>query len=107
MVGRAEGPLGDDGRDFAGQAGDGVYLEANYVDREISITISGAETQIQGLQTNTQAVRLFPIGPNYAHAQIEITGGVYNTDVAEYLMEGYICKLQDGKYVVTKEEAAE
>ncbi len=87
--------------------GDGVYLEANYVDREISITISGAETQIQGLQTNTQAVRLFPIDPNYAHAQIEITGGVYNTDVTEYLMEGYICKLQDGKYVVTKEEAAE
>lgn len=87
--------------------GDGVYLEANYVDREISITISGAETQIQGLQTNTQAVRLFPIGSNYAHAQIEITGGVYNTDVTEYLMEGYICVLQDGKYVVTKEEAAE
>lgn len=87
--------------------GDGVYLEANYVDREISITISGAETQIQGLQTNTQAVRLFPIGPNYAHAQIEITGGVYNTDVTEYLMEGYICVLQDDKYVVTKEEAAE
>lgn len=87
--------------------GDGVYLEANYVDRETSITISGAETQIQGLQTNTQAVRLFPIGPNYAHAQIEITGGVYNTDVTEYLMEGYICVLQDGKYVVTKEEAAE
>lgn len=87
--------------------GDGVYLEANYVDREISITISGAETQIQGLQTNTQAVRLFPIGPNYAHAQIEITGGVYNTNVDKYLMEGYICVQQDGKYVVTKEEAAE
>lgn len=85
--------------------GDGVYLEANYVDRESSITISGSKTQVKGTKETTEAVRLFPNDPNYAQAQIKINGGSYNTDITEYLQEGYECKQQDGMYVVTKIES--
>jgi len=85
--------------------GDGVYLESNYVDRESLITITGSKTQISGTQTGAVAVRIYPNGANYAHADIQISGGTYNTDVTEYVKDGYVCESKDGTYVVSENTA--
>lgn len=83
--------------------GDGVYLETNYTDRETVITIMGEETVIKCTHADSKAVRMFPTGSTYAQAQIKILGGSFNTDVSDYLADGYVTEETDGMYVVNPE----
>lgn len=81
--------------------GDGVYLEANYSDRDTRIYIYGNDTEIIGTQSNTCAVRMYPSEAEFA--AIEIFGGKYNTDVSDYVGTDYtLVKNSDTEYTVER-----
>lgn len=79
--------------------GDGVYVESNYTTWQTNVTISGEKTKIIGTESGTLAVRKYPIDAQ--SASVEITGGVFNTDVSAFVKEGYkVNKVSDGYEVV-------
>lgn len=82
--------------------GDGIYLEANYNDRESKIYISGDKTKVSGSKEGTLAVRLYP--QEQTEARIEISGGSFSTDVTSFVKAGYVAKESGGRYVVGKKE---
>ena len=77
--------------------GDGVYLEANY-DWSTKIIISGENTKIVGTENNTRAVRMYPEGRS--NASIEISGGVFSSDVSAFVKTGYEVNTTNEGYVV-------
>ena len=77
--------------------GDGVYLEANY-DWPCSITISGENTKITSTQENTLAVRMYP--DDKATDSIEISGGVFSSDVSKFVKSGFSVNNTNEGYVV-------
>jgi len=87
--------------------GDGVYLEANYTDREARIYISGENTKITCTDEagGALAVRLHPVDSTLA--SISITGGTYCSSVSAYLKDGYLQNTEGESYVVTAEESGQ
>lgn len=83
--------------------GDGVYLEANYTDREARIYISGEKTKItcKDEAGGALAVRLHPVDSTLA--SISITGGTYCSSVSTYLKDGYLQNVNGESYVVAAE----
>lgn len=79
--------------------GDGVYLESNYSNWQTKINISGDDTKIISTQPDTLAVRMYPT--NAPKADIEITGGVYSSDVSAFLPDGYSVSSTEEGYRVT------
>ena len=77
--------------------GDGIYLEANY-DWPCSITISGENTKITSTQENTLAVRMYP--DDKATDSIEISGGVFSSDVSKFVKSGVSINNTNEGYVV-------
>ena len=80
--------------------GDGIYLEANYIEQQTKITISGENTKVMGTQQGTLAVRKYPA--DVSQASIEISGGSFSSDVTDYLKEGYGISSSSDWYTVTK-----
>ena len=75
--------------------GDGVYIESDY-NYAISVSISG-NTEITHTASTAYAVRVYPEAP---HAKLEITGGTFDSDITQYLAEGYSCEEADGQFTV-------
>lgn len=80
--------------------GDGVYLESNYSNWQTKINISGENTKITSTQPDTLAVRMYPT--NAPKANIEITGGIFSSDVSAFLPDGYSISSTEEGYKVAK-----
>ena len=66
--------------------GDGIYIESNY-GYPISMTITG-DCEISHTARTAMALRVFPVAD---YVKVSIDGGVFTSDVTEYLSEDYIC----------------
>lgn len=77
--------------------GSAVYLETNY-EWSMSVVIEGAKTQITS--EKDWAIRVNE--PGASNASVQILGGTFNSSVAEFTPEGYVCQgTGDGKFVVS------
>lgn len=78
--------------------GSAVYLEANY-EWSMSVTIEGDKTVVTSEKDLAIRVNL----PNAPNATVTVKGGRFNTSVADFAAEGYICTVVDANWVVTKQ----
>lgn len=78
--------------------GDGIYIESDY-GYAITLTISG-DCEITHTASTAKAVRVYPAA---AHVKTNITGGIFDSDVTEYLADGYRCEESDGSFTVVPE----
>ena len=69
--------------------GDGVYVETNYNWSETTVEILG-DSRISALNPQSMAVRKYL--PDAANATIIVTGGLYSTDVSDFVAKGYECR---------------
>lgn len=77
--------------------GAAVYLETNY-DWSMSVTIEGDSTVVTSEKDYAVRVNV----PNAPNAEVQLMGGTYNTNVADFVPEGYRCDEVNQKWVVTK-----
>lgn len=80
--------------------GSAIYLEANY-EYGMSVTVEGDKTVVRSEKDLAIRVNL-PDAPN---ATVIVKGGTFNSSVAEFVAEGYICTETDQSWVVTRQEA--
>lgn len=77
--------------------GDGVYIESDY-GYPVVLKISGA-CEISHKAATAKAVRVYP---EATHVRTLITGGQFDSDVTQYLADGYVCTENEGRYTVTE-----
>ena len=77
--------------------GDGIYLEANYSAWYTVINISGDKTVVSSTSVGSQAVRQHPNSDTAPQASIHITGGIFSSDISDYVDAGYgVTKTESG-----------
>jgi len=77
--------------------GDGIYLEANYVNWTTTVIISGSKTNVSSAKA--MAVRQYPL--DVPQATLTVLGGSFDSSVSEYLPDGYIETENNGIYTVS------
>lgn len=99
------GPVAEGAHDNSGwtPTGAGIYVETSYQDRTMEVNVAGDNITV--LSDNGQAVMMYEEGAS--HASIVITDGIYSSDVAAFLPEGYTRVQQaDGRFFVGPQAAS-
>ncbi len=78
--------------------GDGIYIESNY-GYPVKLTITG-DCEISHNARTARAIRVFP---EAEHVKVYIDGGVFTSDVSDFLTEEYQC-VEEEKQVEGSEE---
>ena len=76
--------------------GAGIYLETNYT-WSMSVTIEGSRTVVNSAKDLAIRVNL----PNAPNATVRVMGGTFNSSVADFVAEGYVCTPVNQTWVVT------
>lgn len=69
--------------------GDGVYVETNYTWSETTVEITG-NSKVSARAEQSMAVRKYL--PDADNATIIVTGGLFSTDVSDFVPKGYECR---------------
>ena len=76
--------------------GDGIYAEGSY-GYKINISVMGS-SRVTCAAPTAKAVRSHPTSQNTA---IQITGGIFSTDISGYVPQGYACQSTSDGYLVS------
>jgi len=77
--------------------GAGIYLETNY-GWSMSVTVEGSRTVVNSEKDLAIRVNL----PNAPNATVRVMGGTFNSSVADFVADGYICTPMNQNWIVSE-----
>ena len=80
--------------------GSAIYLEANY-EWVMSVTVEGEKTVVNSEKDLAIRVNL----PNAPNATVQVKGGAYSSNVADFVADGYTCTESGQTWTVTKQNS--